>query len=318
MTKFEWELAQGKQIMAGRLADSIVERLDLTAPIDALSVAASESRRLVAGGENFGDRFDGKLKYRPDKKKFILFYNTKYDVFPHAGKHHARTRFSIGHELGHFFIEAHHNYLRHGGEPHPSRSEFRRNDIQMEREADAFAASLLLPTHLVSKRVNQSRPTLDLVDGLSQDFQTSPACTTFRVVRLSQDPCAVAGIRNGKVAWMFPSNRLIEGSCYPRKGDIESDFARERWNSFSNGDASKETHEGLASDWLSLFGRAGNVEELSVHEHYLPVRLMETLIVLITLDDNDLFGGGDGDSGSFDPDDDDDRPWTKERHDSGD
>ncbi len=116
---------------------------------------------------------------------------------------------------------------------------------------------------------------------------------------------------------MFPSDRLIEGSCYPCKGEIHSDFAREQWGLFCSGDAGKVTHEGLASDWLSLFGRAAQVEDLSVREHYLPVRLMDTLIVLITLGDNDLFCGGEDDSSPYDLDD-DDRPWTKERHDSGD
>jgi hypothetical protein len=74
----------------------------------------------------------------------------------------------------------------------------------------------------------------------------------------------------------------------------------------------------LASDWFSLYGRAANNQDLSVVEHYLPVRLMETLVVLITLDDNDLFWDGPADSGSFDDDEEDYGSWTKERHDCGD
>jgi hypothetical protein len=165
--------------------------------------------------------------------------------------------------------------------------------------------------------VNQVRPTLDLVSELSNDFQTSPICTTFRVVRLSEDPCAVAGIRDGQLTWMFPSDRLIEGSCYPSKGELRSDFARERWGAFCAGDTSKMTNEGPASDWLSLYGRAADIQDLSVIEHYLPVRLMDTVVVLITLDDNDLFWDVPG-RGSFDDEDDDYSSWTKERHDSGD
>src|SRR4029077_18498686 len=98
------------------------------------------------------------------------------------------------------------------------------------------------------------------------EFQTSPICTTFRVVRLSEDPCAVAGIRDGQLAWMFPSDRLVEGSCYPARGELRSDFARERWAAFCTGDTGKVTHEGLASDWFSLFGRAAQIEDLSVVE----------------------------------------------------
>jgi len=96
------------------------------------------------------------------------------------------------------------------------------------------------------------------------------------------------------------------------------EFARERWEAFFLGDTSKVTHEGLASDWLSLYGRAADIENLSVCEHYLPVRLMDTLVVLITLDDNDLFWDGPPDSGPFDLDEVVYHSWTKERHDSGD
>jgi hypothetical protein len=319
MTKFEWDLERRREILAGRVADELVQRQAYKVPIDPLKVVELEKGFLRAGGGDFKNSFDGKLKYFPKRQRFVLLYNTKYDAGYTIGPHHPRTRFSVAHELGHYFLDAHREYLLGGGTPHPSKSEFRRQNRQIEREADAFAASLLLPTHLVSGRVNQARPTLDLVDEISRDFLASPICTTFRVVRLSEDPCAVAGIRNGKVAWMFPSDRLIEGSCYPRKGVIESDFARERWESFGSGDASKVTHDGLASDWLSLFGRAAKVEDMSVCEHYLPVRLMDTLVVIITLDDNDLFCGGEGDVGPYAlDDDDDDRPWTKERHDSGD
>lgn len=318
MTKLEWDIERQRQVRAGRVADDLVQRHGYTAPIDPLKVVELERDWLRAGGGDFKNSFDGKLKYFPNKRRFILLYNTKYDVGYTAGPHHPRTRFSIGHELGHYFLDAHREYLLGGGKPHASKSEFRRQNRRIEREADAFAASLLLPSNLVRRRVNQTRPTLDLVADLSREFQTSPVCTTFRVVRLSEDPCAVAGIRDGLLVWMFPSDRLIEGSCYPSRGEIQSSFARERWEAFRAGDTGKITNEGMASDWLSLFGRAADIQDLRVCEHYLPVRLMETLVVLITLDDNDLFWDGPADSGSPDDDEEDYGSWTKERHDSGD
>jgi hypothetical protein len=317
MTRLDWDVERQRQVLVGRVADELVQRHGYTAPIDPLKVVELERDWLRAGGGDFKNSFDGKLKYFPKRRRFILLYNTKYDAAYTAGPHHPRTRFSISHELGHYFLDAHRQYLLGGGKPHASKSEFRRQNRRIEGEADAFAASLLLPTHLVRRRVNQAPPTLDLVAELSREFQTSPVCTTFRVVRLSEDPCAVAGIRDGQVAWMFPSDRLIEGSCYPSRGDIRSDFARERWESFCRGDTSKITHEGLASEWLSLYGRAAGIEDLSVCEHYLPVPLMDTLVVLIALDDNDLFWDGPAGSDSFD-DDDDYSSWTKERHDRGD
>jgi Zn-dependent peptidase ImmA (M78 family) len=318
--KVDWEKERHRQFLAGRVADDLIVRLGYKGQIDPHKIIASESEWLRAGGRNFKNSFDGKLKYYPQHQRFVLFYNTKYDVDYTNGPHHPRTRFSIAHELGHYFLEEHRDYLLNGGITHPSKSEFRRQNRRIEREADAFAASLLLPTSLVGRRVNQSRPTLELVDELSRDYQVSPVCATFRIVRLSEDPCAVAGIRNGEVAWMFPSDRLIAGSCYPRKGELESEFAIEQWNAFVDGDSAKVSRKGLAAEWLSLFGRAANIEGLEVKEHYLPVKFMNTVIVLITMDDNELFGGGTSPDGRLDLDEDDeyDSPWTKDRHDSGD
>ena len=154
-TKMEREAEQFALKKVGWQADALIKRLNLSAAIDPLRVAKEEYPFLRAGGRDFGDRFDGKLRYASDKKCFVLMYNTKYDALCPPGKHHARTRFSIAHELGHYFIEHHHAYLTHGGKTHASINEFRSN-IMIEREADAFAASLLLPTHLISPIVNAS------------------------------------------------------------------------------------------------------------------------------------------------------------------
>jgi IrrE N-terminal-like domain len=319
MKKFEWQLEHGQEIVAARTADDLARRQRFQPPIDPLKVVELEKGSLRAGGDNFKNSFDGKLKYFPSRQRFILLYNTKYDEGYDAGPHHPRTRFSIAHELGHYFIDAHREYLLQGGLAHASKSEFRRQNQRIEREADAFAASLLLPTHLVQPKVNEARPSLDLIDSLSREFQTSPVCTTFRIVNLSGDPCAVAGLRDGEIAWMFPSERLIEGECYPRRGKILSDFAHDKWDSFVSRDTSKVANDGLASEWLSLYGRAADIDDLSVREHYLPVRVMETLVVLLTLNDEELFGFDEGGSVVRDSEDDEDYgSWTKERHDSGD
>jgi IrrE N-terminal-like domain len=151
-TNLDWETERRLQAAAGEQADALVIRLGLAVPIDPFKVIASETPFLVAGGRDFGSRFDGKLKYNREKNRFLLLFNTKYDAGQPPGKHHPRTRFSIAHELGHYFNEAHYDYLRRGGKPHPSSSEYRTN-VQMEREADAFAASLLLPTHDADSRM---------------------------------------------------------------------------------------------------------------------------------------------------------------------
>ncbi len=286
-TKLDWQADEECQAQAGLQADELVKRLKLTAPIDPLAIAKTEYDFLRTGGDDLGERYDGKLEYDKGKKRFLLYYNTKYDRGMPDGRHHPRTRFSISHELGHYFIEYHHDHLFNGGAPHESNGEFK-NSSTMEREADAFAASLLLPTHLADPVLNNGELTLKTIEKVASDFQASLLCTTIRGIRLSDLPCAVAGLRGGSIAWMFPSKPLIAAKCYPGKKEIESPAAKLRWAAFSGGDDERHEEDGLLRHWFQTFDRDEELCEVEVTQAFLPVRITGTLVVLLTMDEDDL------------------------------
>lgn len=192
----EWTAEKNRLLIAGR-ADAVVDKLGLTAPIDPLAIIRSEMPLLRAGGRDFGKRFDGKLEYNRKKNCFLLFFNTKYDSTP--GNHHPRTRFSIAHELGHYFLDKHHTYLMRSQKSHPSKGEFHSDNL-VEKEADSFAASILLPTRLARPIINKHELSVDRIIQIADHFNASFVSTTFRCVALSDFPCAVAGIRGGEVA----------------------------------------------------------------------------------------------------------------------
>ena len=294
MTKLDWQAQQHREELAGKQAEAIVGRLGLAKPIDPFEVIKSETPLLRAGGANFGDSFDGKLKFNRDKNRFLLFYNNKYDTGLTPLSHHPRTRFTIAHELGHYFIEEHHAHLRRGGLPHRSSTEFVSN-ARLEREADAFAAGLLLPRQLVRPLVNRGELTLRVLDDIAQEFETSLLSTCIRGVRLSDFPCAVAGIRGGQIAWMFPSEQLVAGGCYPGKSSPESPSARQQWERYLAGANVKAKADGMARHWFQMFDKEDELHGLYVTEHFFPVRTMDTLVVLLTIDEDDLFSEADED-----------------------
>ena len=298
-TAMDWRAEQFAQEKAGKQADALIERMKLSYPIDPLRVAKDEHPLLRAGGRNFGDRFDGKLKFIPKERCFVLMFNTKYDVGCELGHHHPRTRFSISHELGHFFIQHHREYLRNRRASHSSINEFR-SGAMIEKEADAFAASLLLPTHLVQPIVNQGILSLAAIDSIAGQFETSRVSTTIRSVQLSHFPCAVAGIRNGSVAWMFPSESLIEAGIYPNRGGMP-DNATEPWDRCRISVPGTSKDDGEVQDWFQTFHRE-HLDEVYVQEEYVPVPSMGTLLVLLTLDESDIFPD-DEDEDSEDDDD---------------
>jgi Zn-dependent peptidase ImmA (M78 family) len=282
-----WSPDRDRLNAAADLAETIAKNLEVASPpVDPFAVITSERRLLLAFGEDFGDAFDGRLEYQ--SPRFLLFYNTKYDALPHAGAHHPRTRFSVAHELGHYFLDAHRQFLKKGGRAHCSQTEFLSDNLS-EREADSFAASLLMPSYLARPVVNKNELTLARLDDIAQTFETSLISTAIRAVRLSDYPCAVAGLRDGGIAWMFPSDRLIEASCYPGKRVLESPAAQRRWEQFISGAVDRASADGMARHWFEMYDREDELFRVYVTQEFLPVQVMKTLVVLLTLDEGDLF-----------------------------
>ena len=99
-TQTHWQMEQRRQEKASDLAESIIVHHGLVEPpIDPAFLVRHEGHlRLI--GDDFRYVFDGMLEYHRTRRRFLLFYNTKYDF--DAAQHHPRTRFSLAHELGHF------------------------------------------------------------------------------------------------------------------------------------------------------------------------------------------------------------------------
>lgn len=276
-------------------AEQIVQVLGLKEPVNPLAVVESEAPFLKAAGDDIRNRYDGQLEYHRKKNRFLLYFNTKYDHGRQPGDHHPRTRFSIAHELGHYYLAAHRAYLMHGGQPHRSSSEFR-NNVLVEREADAFASGLLLPTHLFQPVVNEKGElSSSRVLQMADDFRTSFVSTVIRAVRLSDYPCGVVGIRDGKKAWSFASESLIEAGAYPSgKGKPLPKTAGQHWARFERGEAERVEQDGRLWDWFQTYEN-DDLGAIWVTEGYVPVPILETLVVLVTADPNDIGGGGEDD-----------------------
>lgn len=285
MTKLDWMARQTRLKRACQAAEEIVA--GQTAPIDPLVIAASEGRSLLrVQGDDFGEAFEGELKYHHSHRCFVMLYNTKLDENS-LGSHHPRTRFSIGHELGHYFLDKHRTYLMGGGEPHQSQSEFKADDI-VEQEADAFATGLLMPSALARPLVNEDNLSITSIRELASVFDLSLVSTSLRAVQLSDFPCAAVGIRQGKVCWCFCSKSLIDAGFYPpEKRAPKSNSALEASNAFDAGDSVTESCSSYTKHWFRTYDRH-SLENIHVDEHFLPVRSMGTLVVLLTIPEDEL------------------------------
>ncbi len=280
-----WKLDQAAYEAAEAKGEEIARLHDCTsAPVDPFRIVDAEQSLIHIEGDDFGDAFDGRLSYVGPR--FLLCYNTKYDRWPHRGSHHPRTRFTIAHELGHFFLEEHRRTLVLRKATHASFTEFAAS-TRVERQADSFASGLLMPKYLLAPRINQeSDPEPEVIRALASEFEVSMTGLLVRWVRLSHFPCATLCIREGRIAWGFVSAAFRESGLWrARRGDgvhsspaarfIGDDPAIQRYR--------EGRGHGQAEDWIESSGAA-----VPVREFYWAIPYSEAVMVFLSADEGDL------------------------------
>lgn len=171
-------------------------------PVNPLDVARQEGICLAPG--SYDGCFDGRIEYHRGAAKFILFYADEA-----AAGGEGRVRFTVAHELGHYYLEEHRQYLL-SGVWHGSRTGFV-SDNRVEREADQFAAALLMPADLFCQEVRRlPGRTCDLrgLSQLAQMLRTSLTSTAIRYCQCDIEACSVVLSRGGRVIHHTPSSDM--------------------------------------------------------------------------------------------------------------
>jgi Zn-dependent peptidase ImmA (M78 family) len=145
-------------------------------PIDLMVLCKSYG--IVLKSVDIPDDISGMLQ-RTEKAGAAIFVNDKHSD--------NRKRFTIAHELGHFF-------LNHTKGIHVDKSIIFRNEdsskalYNTEIEANKFAAELLMPSDLIRDSVNRrSRAGVyddDLIDQLAIEFSVSATAMSYRLQNL--------------------------------------------------------------------------------------------------------------------------------------
>lgn len=99
-------------------------------------------------------------------------------------------RFSVAHELGHYFLDGHPEHVFRDGEQHASMAGFGSKD-PIEIEADHFAASLLMPPMLFKPAMDRFRDGLEAVIGLRELTKASLEATAIRYAEHTRAAVAV-------------------------------------------------------------------------------------------------------------------------------
>lgn len=139
--------------------------------------------------------FDGMTFY--ENGKFYIHINTD------LGNRHdsPRGRFTLAHELGHYYIDSHRIGLKKGLlEPHQSRTNQKQFN-QIERQADFFASNLLMPQERFDKDIYRKKFSIELIDYLKNEFNVSRTACAFRFADIGNHSIMIVYAEGGKVRW---------------------------------------------------------------------------------------------------------------------
>jgi hypothetical protein len=167
-------------------------------PIDVFAIARRENIHLCPTKP--AADFCGRIEYHEDLQRFLLFYPDLPDALTNP-----RVRFSVGHELGHYYIEEHRERLING-QFHSSESGFTCAK-QMEQEADNFSSGLLLPERTLKARLQQRNfLTLTGILQLARDCCSSRESAAIRYVRYAEEKCVAVVSRGSQVLYAVSSD----------------------------------------------------------------------------------------------------------------
>jgi Zn-dependent peptidase ImmA (M78 family) len=166
-----------------------------------------------------------------------MFENNQFFIHLNTGKGNkkdsARGRFTLAHELGHYFIDTHRIGLKKGAlRPHPSITNQKQHHI-IEREADYFAACLLMPESRFKGDILRKKFSPELLDSLKNLYNVSRTACVLRYADIGNHPLLIIYAIDGVIRWThssedFPFKTLLYDGKVPENMVIGEYFQNKK------------------------------------------------------------------------------------------
>jgi Zn-dependent peptidase ImmA (M78 family) len=146
------------------------------------------------------------IKREDDKYKYVITVNSL--------EAEVRQRFTVCHELGHIVLGL---PSSHGALPLWSFAKRDANEVL----CDVFAAELLMPYAAYRARMAKQEPSIDVIEGLAENFRVSFPAAASRYASLADFPCAYVVMEGGIVRYAPLSTSLRRtGARIPPKSPM--------------------------------------------------------------------------------------------------
>jgi hypothetical protein len=196
--------------MAKQKAEALLRDNGITTlPVDPFAIAARHDIEVKANPDT-APGVSGMLLRHGDC--FGILYATH---IPSQGF----QRFSVGHELGHYFLDGHIDHILPEDGIHTSYAGFVSAD-PYELEADQFAAGLLMPSAPFKRAIAGQDPGLAAIEALASLCKTSLTATAIRYAELTEDAVAIVISTGPTIDFCFLSDAMksLPQIAWLRKG----------------------------------------------------------------------------------------------------
>lgn len=197
--------------LAGQAAEQLIKGMNITTlPVDPFAIAQDRDIDVIAKPAADEGVSGMLIRYGND---FAIAYATHIDNEPFQ-------RFSVSHELGHYFLPGHVEAVINETGIHESRAGSNSNN-KYEIEADQFAASFLMPRHLFFPELRRAGEGISAIMHMATLCKTSLHATAIRYTQCTRDPVAIVVSTGNTIDHCFMSTSLksLNGIDWIRKRD---------------------------------------------------------------------------------------------------
>lgn len=206
-----------KLTLEEREAESVAEQLIVDRGINTLPICP------FTIAKDKGIEVQPRATDKPGVSGFLMRVGNQFGIsYATHIKNDGFIRFTVSHELGHYFLPGHCEYLfPEGVFLHESHSGYVSQDPR-ERQADTFATTLLMPENLFLPALRDVGSGFEAIESLARICRTSITSTAIRYARLAEDPVAVIVSRGNTIDYCFVSGAMeeIRGLRSLRKGTL--------------------------------------------------------------------------------------------------
>lgn len=164
-------------------------------------------------GEDLED-FDGMLAANKTRSKWLILYNS-------AVSSEGRKRFTIAHEFGHYILHRQQQDRFECGDDDIETGDG--NDRDIEKEADLFASTLLMPLDDFRKQISGQQISFDLLGHCANRYGVSLTAAALRWTEIAEKRAVLIASRDDHMLWAKSNMAALKSGAYfaTRKNTIE-------------------------------------------------------------------------------------------------